>query len=162
MNKEYNIALFEQVKAAIRAEYKRANIWIWQKKVTWDDGPACGVVGCISGWADILDRTKGDLTPEAIKKLTLVVDPDGLYDSNRSARLLGLSEEEQDVLFDPANWPIEWRTKIDRTAAGTPKHGEVICGAIDAFLANPEEFCYEYEYGEPWEDRDDDQSRSFR
>lgn len=58
--------LLQDVKRAILAEPKRANMYVFTDYVTPDEGgPACGTVGCFAGWTALLARkeSKTSLTP---------------------------------------------------------------------------------------------------
>lgn len=51
--------LLQDVKRAILAEPKRANMWTFRStRLPEDGGPACGTVGCLAGWVNILSGDK--------------------------------------------------------------------------------------------------------
>lgn len=131
-----NLELFDKVKKAITEEPKRLNIWDWQSRGYPEPvAPACGTVGCIAGWADILNRTEGNTDPEVIRGIELSTFT---YEEGRKA--LGLTHEQADYLFDPASWPHDLEWKVGKTKAGSYDQSKVVCEAIDAFLKDPERF----------------------
>lgn len=134
-----NTELLLKVKAAILEEPRRLDIWDWQRREVGDNSPACGTVGCIAGWADILYRTGGDTSPAAIAACEIVVD--GVQERARLA--VGLTRDQAEWLFHPdGGWPFDLHTLLEYTERGTAEHASVVASAIDRFIDNPEAFSF--------------------
>lgn len=73
--------LLEDVKKAIRAEPKRADMTTFgARRPPTDGGPACGTVGCVAGWIALLGRTDAVVTSVATM---------ARYAESRAVRLMG-------------------------------------------------------------------------
>lgn len=72
--------LLQDVKRAILAEPKRANMWCFSiHKEPKDGGPSCGTVGCFAGWTAMLAR----------KNAVLSYDPNTTYNAFKAKLILG-------------------------------------------------------------------------
>lgn len=146
-----NTDLLLKVKAAILDEPKRLNIWEWQGRwLQGDEAPACGTVGCIAGWLDILSKTNGSTDIEAIKGCPL-----NEVDAEEAGEIaLGVARGYALGLFIPSRWPHDLYLDLKPTIPGTPEHASVVAAVIDRFIADPEEFFA----SEDIEDEDDEES----
>lgn len=136
MNKE----LLLRVKAHILEEPRRLNMSNWMDRVEigaeiahiyesgsvhimrQDEVPPCGTVGCIAGWAAVLDGVPMD-------------DIGGW--AGREA--LGLNEFEGGELFYPGYWPNRDDYYEYKGCGNAQQRAQVVARVIDAFIAKYEE-----------------------
>jgi hypothetical protein len=148
-----NTTLLRQVQAVILAEPKRVDMSIWQvRDVPVHNLPECGTVGCIAGWADILNRTNGSCDSATIRALPVSLDPE-------RAGAAALDLDYPKLLFFSRNWPIDLQLRLTLAPPGTMEYGSVVAEAIDRFIADESEFdefnCEENDDDE--DDRDDEE-----
>jgi hypothetical protein len=85
----------------------------------------CGTAACIAGWAVVLGR--GFATPKAAKD-SCYVDP-----KQDAMELLGLTEEQAEILFYTTAWPVDFQAKwID--AQTYEERAQIAADRIDHFL----------------------------
>jgi hypothetical protein len=120
--------LLTKVKKLILEEPKRLDM-LTLLEPSYSGEPACGTVGCIAGWTLVAANLKGK-TP--IKEVIAPL----LSKGNRltaTAKLLGLSMDEQNRLFFLHKWPADLETAYDN--ARTPlQRARVTARRIDLFL----------------------------
>ena len=141
-----NVALFEKVIEAITEEPKRLDIWQWQNMVGpyANYGPACGVIGCIAGWGDILSHTEGNKSVEAIKNAVVEIreeENERLTSvRQRAQEAFEITREEAGRLFAPQAWPEDLQQDLNLTTPGTPEHANAVVKAIRQFIDDPDKF----------------------
>lgn len=130
-----NIELLLKVREAILLEPKRLDMWNWlgtASKRDNPDGPKCGTIGCISGWACVLKEkeARGLKTFRGAARRLLNDVTIGLL---AGADALDLTNRQAGDLFVPSSWPTD--LGLCGTVEGTPKHAEVVAKGIDRFIA---------------------------
>lgn len=131
-----NVKLLLKVKEAVLAEPKRLNMWKWLSVYNREEnpeGPSCGTVGCISGWACVLaEKEVGHL--KTFKGAARRLEREYRYGSAEGARVIGLTENQAAELFAPLSWPDD--LDLCDTEEGTPEHAQIVAKGIDRFIAN--------------------------
>jgi hypothetical protein len=126
-----NVKLLKQIKKHILEEPRRFIMWTWKLtkrssgSVYRSDGgngmvefAKCNTAACIGGWACILSGKRFFY-----------------YDAGTSARkLLGLTQNQADQLFDPYNWPPDLLKRL-QTGNTPEKRAEAGADMIDHFIA---------------------------
>lgn len=134
-----NTELLLKVKAVILEEPKRVDMDLWIRECAEgeNNGPACKTVGCISGWAVLIDgmrawRVKRPLT--VLRRMRKSGGPgaDG-FQSGRE--LLALNLRQANALFFDNEWPSDLRRRLADEYSGTPEYAAVVAEAIDRFIA---------------------------
>jgi hypothetical protein len=98
-----NVSLLRKVQKHILAEPKRFDMGNFGYLLPeGDGGPKCGTVGCIAGWAVLLDGNKKAIGTWEVTKL--VGEEEG-KDS------LELTELQKDRLFFLSGWPKKFHDK---------------------------------------------------
>lgn len=125
--------LLKKVAEHIKEEPRRLDMEKWTDVVdpVYADSPPCGTVGCIAGWACMLNGDKP--TPGGGSQI---------YFFSRGQELLGLTKDQADRLFTAPALAFEWKSaptwpkKFARRyeKAKTPK------GRASATLARIEHF----------------------
>lgn len=127
--KGINVKLLLAVKRAILEEPRRINMDISIKRKTTGAAPRCGTVGCIAGWALVLDA----LSKRPHKAMTRPVmgevlrGLDKAWDSSvlpNAEELLRLTVSQADRLFYVWNWPASLR--IPYRAAQFEQHPDTV------------------------------------
>lgn len=96
--------------------------------------PPCNTVGCIAGWATML----------SIKDMTQLLQF-GVQDFIRNGRrLLGLSDNEANVLFYISHWPESFRDEYkryseDSSFEAAQKRADIVGRVIDKFIEYKEQ-----------------------
>lgn len=131
-----NRKLIEKVIKHIEEEPQRLDMDVWVEKVNdksrhdrieygdaEDLQPACGTVGCIAGWAMLLDqpaKRRKELFAMTPKRfIRALFGGDFSEVSRRGAKLLGIEEGDQDAVFMTDYWPEPFGDKF--RAANTQK-----------------------------------------
>jgi hypothetical protein len=133
-----NVELLLKVKQAILDEPARLNMDNFLKSSDYyhDQEPACGTVGCIAGWAVIIDALGRDLSPQSIKKARL-----SIYEGDvekKACKLLGLEYTGLHPLFYPwGAWPEDLDSRLRAEKPGTLAYAQVVVEAIDRYIAHP-------------------------
>jgi hypothetical protein len=142
-----NIELFERVKAFMREEPKRADMneglligAVQMQYITPRLRPTCNTVGCIAGTAaflsDVSIPSKSTcgvawfrIVPVAIRELG--IDRYTVRDAQN---------KEGIALFHVDEWPENLEREYLDSEPGSLERVEIICRAIDTFIADPEGF----------------------
>lgn len=124
-----NVRLLRRIQRAIMAEPKRLDMGDWlvrgQQRIQQNGlkEPDCGTVGCIAGWAAVLDKTS---------------DPKKFEDAEvswmRADQILGLTHEQGNALFYTDEWPEKFFDKLDALKEQTRAYARVVCQRIDHFI----------------------------
>jgi hypothetical protein len=137
--------LLIRVKELILEEPKRLNMDVWSSAVSpSENGPACGTVGCISGWAQMLARPAAHVGIRLMKQAPELRSFVGA--ASMGAYLLGGTlSEVVDVnnyndgiyasLFFTGYWPADLQEKLHSCILGTPEYATVVAERIDRFIA---------------------------
>jgi|ERR1044071_6845858 hypothetical protein len=137
-----NVELLEKVVAVILEEPRKLDMGTWasdaeERIVNPDHRPPCGTVACIAGWACfIAKQERGEPLPKGAELYAF-------YDKARdeAMELLGLDEDEADLLFDcPTGdeeddlWPGEYvRAYVN---ADTPaERAQATAARINRFIS---------------------------
>lgn len=98
-----NVKLLRAVKRAILEEPRRINMREGCKLVRGKNSPACGTVGCIAGWAMLLDRRKH--ASESLRTAAKRVPASWDDMEAPSQALLNLPNDKWERLVYIWNWP---------------------------------------------------------
>ncbi len=132
---QMNIKLLRAVKRAILAEPKRLNMHTCMLHRRGRGAPRCGTVGCIAGWALLIDnRKRGQTFAQVERRLNFGVLGEWHTHFGPLAReLLGLTRRQASQLFLLEGWPTSLRRAYDR--APTFQGRAVACAErIDLFI----------------------------
>ena len=113
-----NIEMLQRIKKLILEEPRRLEMDSWgyivpkEQAVLDEKLPPCGTVGCIAGWANILDEIDRGIAPDHIC----------INHQRHAARILGL-DDSGDNVFCQDKWPEPFATKyaLVRTKEGKAK-----------------------------------------
>lgn len=93
--------------------------WVYrlphEANVTRRPIPTCGTIGCIAGWAWLLNA------PEGIPS----ENPGGGVVSRGALEILGITKEQGDKLFFIMNWPLEYSERYDQADSDPEKETRV-------------------------------------
>jgi hypothetical protein len=136
-----NVKLLRAVQRAILAEPSRLDMEVPLSTNPWDVErmPTCGTVGCIAGWALVLDkggRTRKEPKAVADTIIKKAADPYLRWSQLRpkALKVLRLSPEQGQRLFQVENWPHELWEKHDDAGPQTKKAAQVTAARIDRFI----------------------------
>jgi hypothetical protein len=116
-----NVPLLRKIQAHILEEPLRVDMDNWMGTVNqYGQSPACKTVGCIAGWACVLEPTQN-------KEIVLGVKLTAMD-------LLGIGHDLADKLFYPAYWYHGWPSKLEDLRVGTPAYAQVVSDYIDYFI----------------------------
>lgn len=115
-----NVKLLNQIMEHILEEPRRANMDMWLQKNSHLYKHDCHTVGCIAGWAVMLEGEKEEQT----------------YLNTRMAaiRLLKLPEGRENELFLVTNWPAGFRVRLDKHPEGTKAYAQAIVARIKDYI----------------------------
>lgn len=134
-----NVKLLQAIKKHILAEPKRLDMGNWGfKRDKANDGPACGTVGCIAGWAVLLTHPsligrKEDFTPAKLKKFS-----NAMGNAEEDAPgLLKINIGTADRLFYVDRWPEPFRQDyLDAESGGDRKAmAKATAARIDSLIS---------------------------
>lgn len=135
------LALMRDVRKAILAEPKRANMRVAVQSRLDAEGPACGTVGCIAGWTVLLhDGRRKALRDNAD---TLPYDAPNLDAVQRARHILGRNVDYETVVVHNEAYSDTFRDVFNdgggdacsSTHPGTPEHAAAVAARIDQFVA---------------------------
>lgn len=121
-----NVPLLRKVQAAILEEPKRLDMGSWAYRTDHvDNGPKCGTVACIAGWAIILNKT------DKPARFSLFV-----HDSSDTCDIaMGLLGLKDDNLFFEDYWPAKFFEPLLVMRPGSRGYAQVVSDYIDHFIA---------------------------
>lgn len=100
-----NTRLLNKIKRIFQAEPRRLEMRDFLAFASGLDGPACETIGCIAGWAALLNRWKGNqpFKSAAAEAMSLEGEIGSLAVQGQQA--LRLTDGQANRLFYPDNWP---------------------------------------------------------
>lgn len=134
---QLNEELWDRVKATILEEPKRLRMRLWG--ITKKRGPlffqdekntpACGTVGCLAGWACVLNATKAPSRFQRVmgELLKRGIDEDTFDFAREAEKVLGLAYDEGKMLFERG-------PHIGAYNDGTRKSARAIVKIVNEFL----------------------------
>jgi hypothetical protein len=136
-----NVELLLKVKQAILDEPARMNMEVFVDDsdgyINLDHQPACGTVGCIAGWAVLLDHVGRDSSPEGIMKAYKAVADKSVEDEAHKVLGLGPAQYMHPLFYPWNKWPEDLRIRLAREEPGTEEYAQVVADAIDRYIAHP-------------------------
>lgn len=102
MKTKINVPLLRRIIRLWKEEPKRLDMDFYLAK--YSRGPSCKTVGCIAGWAAVVDRLGKQKDPQKIKETAATVKTRG-REHEDGARALGLNPFQAGRLFFTSRWP---------------------------------------------------------
>lgn len=103
-----NTRLLRKVQRVILREPARLCMGGWlsvMSGLTNHEGPSCGTVGCIAGWAALLDKPR----MRSYRDMAASVNRfDGRSTKEQAKDALGITEEQSERLFHVGGWPAKY------------------------------------------------------
>jgi len=133
-----NKTLLRKVKKQILEEPKRLDMGFFGMKVKpYSGGPRCGTVGCIAGWAVMLNHPEVIGARLSEKRLDEFNNLIGRADVE-GMKLLKITTDQRDKLFYVANWPEPYRQQYSDAIDDRKARAEVTAKRIDYFIKTGE------------------------
>ena len=146
--------MLRQIQELVRQEPRRIHM---KTSIARSNLPPCGTVGCIAGFAVMIEQKAFDkqnpykVMFEERKDILvwrdkIVLTEEIMWDQEYShemdwgriqydaERILGISKLSSNYLFVAASWPLDLREKLAAAQPGTSKYAEIVCERIDRYI----------------------------
>jgi hypothetical protein len=112
--------------------------WIETNVLGLDRPPECGMVACLGGWGLVLSKRpegEGQFKQIGWQAQNSTPDPSiPLSIAQQAQRVLGLSDQQANILFYVTGWPEKFGTRISKYRPGTPAYARTVNARVNHFL----------------------------